>query len=144
MDSAPPEMPAAAPEDQEVWVWRRTEAAVRVLTVEPPKQEHQRHVRKYAQGELGADKSFYFRGPDGRLNLRAQNLAIFMQMADGVDDGTWLFHLHRHDYSRWLADTIGDKDAGAAIAEIEGDPTLDAAHSRAEVHEALRTRYAGT
>jgi hypothetical protein len=29
------------------------------------------HVRKYAAGELGPDRSFYFRGPDGRLNLRA-------------------------------------------------------------------------
>lgn len=32
--------------------------------------EPRRHHRKYAEGELGEDKSFYFRGPEGRLHLR--------------------------------------------------------------------------
>ena len=57
--------------------------------------ERERHVRKYAEGELAPDRSFYFRGPDGTLNLRAQNLIVFNQMADGIDDGTWLHHLRR-------------------------------------------------
>ena len=45
-------------------------------------------------------KSFYFRGPENALNLRAQNLMIFLQMAAGVDEATWLHHLHAGDYSR--------------------------------------------
>jgi hypothetical protein len=48
------------------------------------------------------DKSFYFRGPAGNLNLRAQNLVLFNQMAEGVDDETWLYHLRRGDHSRWF------------------------------------------
>jgi len=56
----------------------------------PPKAERHRHRRKYAQGALGEDKSFYFRGPHDALNLRAHNLALFLQIADGVDDDTWL------------------------------------------------------
>jgi hypothetical protein len=51
--------------------------------------------RASVQGALGEDKSFYFRGPANALNLRAQNLTIFMQMADGVDNETWLHHLRR-------------------------------------------------
>jgi hypothetical protein len=39
--------------------------------------------------------SFYFRGPDDKLKLRAQNLAVFVQLAEGVDDETWLFHLRQ-------------------------------------------------
>ena len=54
-----------------------------------PRQERRRHTRKYAEGELGPDRSFYFRGPESALNLRAQNLSIFVQMAEGVDDATW-------------------------------------------------------
>jgi hypothetical protein len=33
-------------------------------------------VRKYAAGDLGPEGSFHFRGPEGRLNLGAQNRAL--------------------------------------------------------------------
>src|SRR5207248_128457 len=46
--------------------------------------EKRRHRRKYAQGDLGPS-SFVFTGPEGRLRLRAQNLAIFLQLAEGLD-----------------------------------------------------------
>ena len=54
-----------------------------------------RHRRKYAFGSLADSKTFYFRGPEGRLNLRAANLMTFAELAKGVDDDTWLFHLRR-------------------------------------------------
>jgi hypothetical protein len=139
-----PTIPKAPPGDDHVWYWQPHAAAIEVLTVAPPRQEHLRHLRKYAHGELGEDKSFYFRGPKGRLNLRAQNLALFAQIADGIDDETWLYHLRRHDYSRWIADKIGDADAAQVIAAIESDPKLDAARSRTLVHDELKARYAGT
>ena len=31
---------------------------------------------------------------------------IFVQMADGVDDETWMHHLKAHDYSRWMREAI--------------------------------------
>ena len=37
------------------------------VKVEPAKGQRRRHLRKYASGELGEDKSFYFRGSDGSL-----------------------------------------------------------------------------
>jgi hypothetical protein len=40
----------------------------------PLRGGRRRHRRKFAEGELGEDKRFYFHGPDGRLELRAQNL----------------------------------------------------------------------
>jgi hypothetical protein len=60
-----------------------------------------RHIRKYAEGILGADNSFYFRGPYNALDLRAQ-LWSFFQIADGVDDRTWTHHLRQGDYSAWF------------------------------------------
>ena len=60
-----------------------------------------RHRRKYAEGELPSDRSFYFR-EDSQLNLRAPNLTRFVELAEGVDDATWKYHLSRNDYSRWV------------------------------------------
>src|SRR5204863_357016 len=78
---------------------RRTPFAVRA---EPGRSERRRHTRKYAQGLLIPERSFYFRGPEGKLNLRAHNLVLFLELAGGVDDETWLYHLRRGDYSRWF------------------------------------------
>src|SRR5262245_12249648 len=73
--------------------WRRSQDPIWFLA-HTPTSERRRHRRKYAEGALPPDQSFYFRGPEGKLNLRAQNLNIFLQMADGVDDDTWLYHLN--------------------------------------------------
>jgi hypothetical protein len=93
-----PILPKPGGEDQVLFWDRASDEPPRWISVDRPHQEHQRHTRKYAEGELGEDKSFYFRGPADALNLRAHNLMIFLQMADGVDDATWLHHLHRGDY----------------------------------------------
>ena len=84
-----------------------------------PESDRRRHRRKYAEGELGPDKSFYFRGPDGRLNLRAQNLTLFTQLAEGVDDATWLHHLRQQDYSTWIRDAIKDDPLADIVLAVE-------------------------
>src|SRR5262249_8155118 len=53
---------------------RRSDAPPRLLTVVPTNTERLRHVRRYAEGDLGVERSFFFRGPQRRLNLRANNL----------------------------------------------------------------------
>jgi hypothetical protein len=76
-----PEAPAGNLDRGEALVWLRDEnRVIPKLKVEPSRNEHQRHRRKYAEGELEADRSFYFKGPDGALNLRAQNLNTFVQL----------------------------------------------------------------
>ncbi|HEY7183514.1 MAG TPA: HAD family hydrolase [Blastocatellia bacterium] len=108
---------------------------------EPPKGERQRHHRKYSEGDLGPELSFYFRGPEGKLNLRAQNLHIFMQLADGVDDETWLHHLRGGDYSGWFRHTIKDGELADEVAQIEQDGSLSARESRDAVRQAVEKRY---
>lgn len=125
---------------ESVLFWQRDRnRAPRWLRPDRPKQGHKRHTRKYAEGELGEDKSFYFRGPRGDLNLRAQNLMLFLQLADGVDDATWLFHLHRGDYARWFREAIKD-DALADEAESVQDGQ-DPARTRAQLREIVERRY---
>src|ERR1700694_306544 len=126
----------------ELLVWfRLTEQAPVRIKLAQSKQEHQRHRRKYAEGDLGEDNSFYFRGPQGKLNLRAQNLALFAQIAQGVDDETWLFHLRKADYSRWFREVIKDPDLAAEAEKVEKDEKLSASESRARIVEAIEQRY---
>jgi hydroxymethylpyrimidine pyrophosphatase-like HAD family hydrolase len=125
----------------EALLWDRERGEVRRLHTIRPQAHRLRHSRKYAEGELGEDESFYFRGPERALNLKAQNLNIFLQMAEGVDDATWLHHLRTGDYSRWLGASIKDDDLAAEVSAIEGDTSLDAAASRARVKAAIESRY---
>lgn len=111
-----------------------------VVAARRPSGKKQRHARKYAEGELGEDRSFYFRGPDNALKLRAQNLMLFLQLADGVDDATWLHHLRGGDYSRWFREAIKDDDLAVEAEQIEADGS-DAAGSRAAFREVVEKRY---
>lgn len=113
----------------------------KVLTASAPREKQQRHVRKYAQGELGEDRSFYFRGPDGTLNLRAQNLAIFLQLAAGVDERTWLHHLREGAYSRWFREAIKDEELAGEAESVEADTSLTVEESRARIKESVDRRY---
>ena len=121
--------------------WSRHTHRLRLVSTLQPRQDRQRHSRKYAEGELGEDKSFYFRGPDGALNLRAQNLALFVQIAQGIDDRTWLHHLHATDYSRWLRDKISDRELADDVARTERDEALTPLESRRRIKEAIERRY---
>jgi hypothetical protein len=140
----PPTAPATElnPGEALGWLPRGGGAATR-FKVRPPRSELRRHLRKYAFGELGADKSFYFRGPENRLNLRAQNLQIFVQFAEGLDDETWLFHLKRGDYSAWLREAIKDPALASEVAWVERYLRRDAQQSRARIKAAIERRYTG-
>jgi hydroxymethylpyrimidine pyrophosphatase-like HAD family hydrolase len=102
--------------------------------------ERIRHVRKYAEGDVRYH-SFYFRGPHGKHNLKAQNLSIFCQIADGIDSETWLFHLRRGDYSRWLRDVIKNEEVARDVQKIESRSDLAAAETRTLVRQAIESRY---
>jgi hypothetical protein len=101
--------------------------------------QHRRHLRKYAEGELPPDRSFYFRGPRNALNLRAANLKRFCELAEGVDEDTWRHHLQRGDYSAWMREMIKDPDLADEVAGLER--TGPAAETRPPVLDAVRRRY---
>jgi hypothetical protein len=138
--------PPAGPEPPrpgQALAWIRDEATSEVVafTPMPARAERRRHVRKYAAGELGTDKSFYFRGPADRLNLRARNLRTFTEIAEGVDDDTWEHHRRRHDYSRWFRDAIKDDELAAEVEAIENDAGVAPTASRDRIRAAIDRRY---
>jgi hypothetical protein len=100
---------------------------------------HRRHLRKYIEGELPPERSFYFRGRDGRLNLRAANLVRFRELAEGIDDDTWTHHARRGEYSAWLREMIKDPELADEVAAIE---QAGPDGSRRSILDAIRRRYA--
>jgi hypothetical protein len=140
-EKAPP-VDEAALEQGEVLVWlkQKKEPPVKVK-VKPSRGQRRRHKRKYAEGDLGAERSFYFQGPEKKLNLRAQNLILFMQLADGVDDETWTYHLRAGDYSQWFRDVVKDETLATEAARVEGLTELAPAESRKLIKAAINERY---
>jgi HAD superfamily hydrolase (TIGR01484 family) len=120
--------------------WKLGDDPLEVAT-EPPHGERTRHSRKYTEGNLGQDRSFFFRGRDGKLNLKAHNLQLFLHIADGVDDETWMFHLQAGDYARWIRGEIKDAELADAIAAVEADHAVSPADSRARIRAAIEQRY---
>ena len=131
------------PEEDEVLFWQRGSALEpQRVTMGKGREEHRRHTRKYAVGRLGEDKSFYFTGSAHLLNLRAHNLAAFLQLAQGVDDDTWLFHLRNGDYTRWFRDSIKDDELADEVRGLES--SQESARSRSELAASVKRRYAAS
>lgn len=139
LDAARIVLPAQVGDEPGAWLVRRNEAPLHFRPA-VPLGERRRHQRKYAEGELGEDKSFYFRGPDAKLNLRAQNLELFVQLAEGVDDATWEFHLRNGDVTRWFRESIKD-DGLAAEADAVAVAGLPPRESRARIRAVVEARY---
>ena len=128
-------------EKGEAFLWREGQDGLLWVRLARTRAPHQRHLRKYAEGELPPDRSFFFRGPEKKLNLRAQNLKVFEQLAEGIDDATWLHHLRRGDYSRWFREGIKDEELAREVERIEGDESLSPQESRERIHDAMDKRY---
>lgn len=123
-----------------VWFRNSSTAPIHVKTV-PSSRERLRHARNYAEGELSPEQSFFFRGPESKLNLRAQNLKTFLQLADGVDDETWMYHLRRGDYSTWFESMIKDEELKRQAEQVEQDRNVSPHDSREKIKQAVEARY---
>ena len=114
---------------------------IRAVRRDVPRQAHDRHTGKYALGDVGEQRSFYFRGSDNALNRRARNLAEFLRIAAEIDDATWQHHLRAGDYSAWFRNVIMDETLAQMTAVVEGNTSLDARESRRRIRDAVRNRY---
>jgi hydroxymethylpyrimidine pyrophosphatase-like HAD family hydrolase len=124
----------------QAWVWDVEAGSEPVLINSgTPVHLQQRHKKKYATGDMDYN-SFYFRGPEGKLSLKAYNLVIFTQMASGIDEETWLFHLKRKDYSNWLRHSVHDEELADLVDAIENDKK-HYSDSRQMIVELINERY---
>lgn len=115
------------------WQALLQDANARIIhSVQPPRE---------AVSNLSPEISFYFRGPEGQLNLRADNLEQFVRIARQVDDQTWLYHLNRGDYSHWFRTTLEDETLAGESMQIEKLTDLPPAESRARLLSTIEQRY---
>jgi hypothetical protein len=138
----PPKGEFTSPEPGQALVWfRKRDGRIARVKVHTTTGERRRHRRSYAEGKLSPEQSFYFRGSESKLNLKAQNLMTFMQLAEGVDDDTWIYHLRRSDYSRWFREKIKDEKLAAASEAVELDQKLAVPETRHRIIEAIQQLY---
>lgn len=122
-------------------VWFRRQALEPFsMEILPGRSERIRHHRKYAEGDM-RHRSFFFRGPNNRQNLKAKNLTNFSQIAEGVDEETWLFHLRRGDYSRWFRGAVKDNYLADQAERIERRPDLQPTETRNLICSLIEARY---
>jgi hydroxymethylpyrimidine pyrophosphatase-like HAD family hydrolase len=126
----------------EVLVWNRDgDAAPMVVKVDPCRTQRLRHSRKYAEGELPPERSFFFKGREGKMNLRAQNLILFLQLGDGIDDETWTYHLSNGDYAKWFRESIKDENLAAAAERIASLSGVTPRETRKLIRQAIEQDY---
>jgi hydroxymethylpyrimidine pyrophosphatase-like HAD family hydrolase len=139
---AAPSYPVAGLERGHALVWFVDENRVYApVKIERSQSEHERHKRKYAEGKLEDELVFHFRGPDRKMDLRAHNLSIFVQLSEGIDDETWQFHLKRGDYSNWITGALRDSPLAGEIAIVEKDESLTLEETRARIVAAIKRKY---
>ncbi|HUB66839.1 MAG TPA: HAD-IIB family hydrolase [Candidatus Methylacidiphilales bacterium] len=141
IDERPPPVPSAPLEKglAMAW-WRKPQREPFVFESTTPTIPRHRHIRKYAEGDV-KQEAFVFTGPDHRLKLRAQNLFIFLQIGEGVDDLTWDYHLRNGDYENWFRWTIKDRELAEAASDIAAKHSLSPEETRHAIREVVEKRY---
>jgi hydroxymethylpyrimidine pyrophosphatase-like HAD family hydrolase len=106
---------------------------------------HMRHWHKYSAGYLRPDRRFYFRRdwdtPAGATAGSARDLEHELRTCD---DAVIVHHCVHADFSRWVAEVLGDPPLAAAIAAAESalrSGTASTDQARAALTHAIRQRY---
>ncbi|WNG48042.1 HAD family phosphatase [Archangium minus] len=142
LNETAPLLPLGAGQEDEALAWFITERQWPLwLRIPPGRAERLSRLHGHVEGDLGSG-SFVFRGPEGTLHLRVNNLSSFCQAAEGVDEQVWLFHLWHGDFSRWIRNVLRDDELAREISSIERRYELPAAESRRRVRGAIAHRYA--
>jgi hydroxymethylpyrimidine pyrophosphatase-like HAD family hydrolase len=137
---APLAPPSDGQDHQAAFWWRDRGDPFWLKRIEP-KGEHLRHQRTYLDGEMDENMWFHFRGPENTLNIGVQNLRMFMQVGDGLDDETWLYHLRRGDYGNWFREVILDEELAALAKRLEKNRDLSPQDSREEISKFILGKY---
>jgi hypothetical protein len=68
-------------------------------------------------------------------------MKMFAQLAEGVDEDTWVHHLRNADYSQWLREAVKDAAIAEEVARIEKNAQLRPSESRTQILDAIRKHY---
>jgi hydroxymethylpyrimidine pyrophosphatase-like HAD family hydrolase len=130
---------------QAVLVNRERPGTGAVLTIGQRETAHMRHWHKYSGGHLDQDRRFYFRrGPHTPVGVTAGSAGELQHQLRVCDDAVIVHHCQHGDFSRWVADVLGDPPLAAAIAAAEDavrTGAATAADARASLTDVIGQRY---
>ena len=118
----------------------------RPFTVAARVSPHVRHQHKYMAAPLPTERRFYFHtlGEAGT----AATLEEFSRHLRHCDPAILAHHLSREDFSRWVTETLADRNLGRQLAAIERDLSQHHAaaleHARHQIMHAIDSRYPGS
>jgi soluble P-type ATPase len=117
----------------------------RPFTIADRQTEHVRHRHKYANVRLPDERRFYFHATDGQYVHPAATMFDFRTAVSHLDPRALQYHLERGDFSRWLADTIADRDFAKHVAawedEVLARRAADLERIRHQLIRAVEERY---
>jgi hypothetical protein len=122
-----------------------TEEAVgelRLFTMAPRLTPHVRHREKYVDVPVAEHRAFYF-GSNGRASpRRAKTLRQFVAELEGAPAPYLEPYVRRGDFSRWIAEVLGDHALAAELRALEERHRAAAgADAVREMVSAIRARY---
>lgn len=135
-----PPLAGEIPEAGEMLLWNIPHQPV-VLRPGAPDQQHVRHAGKYATGDVGRERSFYFRGAHNTQLLPARNLYEFLEVGREVDDAVWSHHLYNGDFERWFASVIRDPALADLARRLRHAPAAPASATWAALQTSIMSRY---
>jgi hypothetical protein len=106
---------------------------------------HVRHRMKYLDVPVAEFHAFVFREDGRTTGERAHTLKEFIDTVSRIAPERLRPHLHRGDFSRWIADVFGDRPLAATVRHLEDNYRMNRVPDiNGAIVEAIRERYAIT
>jgi len=116
-----------------------------VFSIGQRETPHMRHWHKYTGGRLPRHRRFYFRRDwDTPTGATAGSAGELHRELSACEDAVILHHCGHGDFSRWVAEVLGDPPLAAAIAAAEDAVRtggVSAAAARLRLVAAISARY---
>ena len=88
---------------------------------------------------LPQNEAFYFfENIDRYTGKSASSLAEFCEMTKAVDKKSIVFHFKRHDFERWIKETLRDKQLAKRISNIKEPKTEE--RLRTQIYKVSKKR----
>jgi hypothetical protein len=100
---------------------------------------HAHHARKYADTRLPDDKAFRF--VNAGSPIAAHNMIEFHQAIQSVPLASLRHHLNAGDFSRWVAEVLGDQQLARGLRKLERTTPVGATPDRAEILAHIEDHY---
>jgi hydroxymethylpyrimidine pyrophosphatase-like HAD family hydrolase len=114
---------------------------LRLFTMAPRLTPHVRHREKYVDVPVAEYRAFYF-GSNGRPARRARTLRQFVAELERTPAAYLEPYIRRGDFSRWIADVLGDHALAAELRALEERHREAAPDDTVpEIVGAIRARY---